>query len=111
MTVRLERRYKVMLGPEGEVLFDIAAPQTMPTTGPMAPLLIYAGGDHALLRRNAEDDLVLDYLHPDVRSRLKASKAVIVVERSVPGGGAATEYQAPVALVEALPAQILALVP
>jgi len=107
MTVRLERRYKVMLGPEGEVLFDIAAP----LTGPMAPLLIYAGGDHALLRRNAEDDLVLDYLHPDVRSRLKASKAVIVVERSVPGGGAAVEYQAPVALVGALPAPILAVIP
>ncbi|SRR5579859_1201896 len=110
MSVRLERRYKVLLGPEGEVLFDIAAPRGGPAE-PMAPLLIYAGGEHALLRRNAEDDLVLDWLHPDVRPRLKASKTVIVVEHPVDGAaGAWTEYRAPVALVAALPPPVLALV-
>jgi len=106
MSVRLERRYKVLLGPQGEVLFDIAAPPT----GPMAPLLIYAGGEHALLRRNAEDDLVLDWLHPDVRLRLKESKEAIVVERAGAGAGGVTEYRVPVALVGALPAPVLAAV-
>lgn len=106
MAIRLARRYQVHLGPRNEIVLTIAAGRN----GPMAPLLIYAGGEHALLRRNAEEDVVLDYLHPDVRPRLKASRTVIVVERgATPGGGEGWDYVVPVGLVETLPQPVLAL--
>lgn len=104
MGARLERRYQVHLGPRNEVVLAIAARRD----GPLAPLLIYAGGEHAVLRRNAEDEVILDYLHPEVRPHLKHSAAVTVVERA---GAEERDYVVPVGLVEALPSTILAMIP
>jgi hypothetical protein len=101
MAVRLERRYQVRLGPRNQIVLAIGARQD----GPLAPLLIYAGGEHAVLRRNAGDEVVLDYLHPEVRPYLKGSSAVSVLET----GG--RDYLVPVGLVESLPAEILGMIP
>jgi len=44
------------------------------------PYIVYDGKDHAILARNAEQAVVLDYINPDVRDKLRKAAVVIVVE-------------------------------
>lgn len=44
------------------------------------PRVIYDGRDHALLERNLEQRIVLDYVNPEVRDKLRKASIVIVVE-------------------------------
>ena len=105
MAARVARHYRVHLGPSREVAFTLPAQPGEP----LAPLLIYAGGEHALLRRNAEDDIILDYIHPDARRFLSQARLVTVAER--PTGerpGQARDYLVTVGLVEVLPPAVAA---
>lgn len=104
MPIRQESLYKVRLGPKNEIMISVVAHHTAPDL----PLLSYDGGNHALLRRNDEDALLLDYLHPDIRPQVKASRSVVIVELD-PAPGATEpkwQYSVPVAIVASLPADV-----
>lgn len=47
---------------------------------PEEPRIIYDGKDHAIFLRNSEQRIILDYIHPEVRERLRQSVEVMVVE-------------------------------
>lgn len=47
---------------------------------PTAPKIIYDGREHAIFVRNAEQKIVLDYINPEVRDKLRKAYEVIVVE-------------------------------
>ena len=47
---------------------------------PTHPQIIYDGFDHALFLRNDEQKIILDYINPDVRDKLRKARAVIIVE-------------------------------
>ncbi len=71
-----EKKFMVAEGEEGEVYFFIEAKKEQPKT----PVIIYDGKDHALFRRNEEQNIILDYIHPSVREHLRQVPEVIIVE-------------------------------
>ena len=71
-----EKKFMVAEGEEGEVYFFIEAKKDQPKT----PVIIYDGKDHALFRRNDNQNIILDYIHPSVREHLRQVPEVIIVE-------------------------------
>ena len=71
-----EKKSMVAEGEEGEVYFFIEAKKEQPQT----PIIIYDGNDHALFRRNGDQNIILDYIHPSVRDHLRKVSEVIIVE-------------------------------
>ena len=47
---------------------------------PNSPVLIYDGGDHALLYRTPQSSVLLDFIHPEVRPFLLKAKQVLIAE-------------------------------
>lgn len=71
-----EGKYIVAENEDGELYIYINAKNEKPN----APYLIYDGGDHAILARNTNQNIILDYINPDVRDKLRKATTVIVVE-------------------------------
>ena len=71
-----ENNYIIAESEEGELYIYISAKND----SPKAPHIIYDGRDHALLLRNPEQNIVLDYINPEIRDKLRKTKAVVVVE-------------------------------
>ena len=38
---------------------------------PELPRIIYDGRDHAIFLRNSEQKIILDYIHPEIRDKLR----------------------------------------
>lgn len=47
---------------------------------PDSPVLIYDGGNHALLYRTPQSSVLLDYIHPEIREQLFKSNQVLIAE-------------------------------
>lgn len=71
-----EKKFVVAEGDSGELYIFIAAKPDKP----MTPQIIYDGRDHAVFVRNSQQKIILDYIHPDVREKLRHSREVVVVE-------------------------------
>lgn len=71
-----EKQYFVAESTNGELYIYISAK----TETPLNPKIIYDGYDHALFLRNDEQKIILDYINPEVRDKLRKSQAVIIVE-------------------------------
>jgi hypothetical protein len=71
-----EKQYFVAESTNGELYIYISAK----TETPLNPKIIYDGHDHALFLRNDEQKIILDYINPEVRDKLRKSQAVIIVE-------------------------------
>lgn len=63
-------------GEAGEIYFYLKAKKDHPTT----PRIIYDGKEHAIFLRNKDQKIILDYINPEVRDKLRKSKEVIIVE-------------------------------
>lgn len=71
-----EKQYFVAESTNGELYIYISAK----AEAPLNPKIIYDGYDHALFLRNDEQKIILDYINPEVRDKLRKSQAVIIVE-------------------------------
>lgn len=71
-----EKQYFVAENTVGELYVYIGAKKDLPNH----PQIIYDGYDHALFLRNDEQKIILDYINPEVRDKLRKAQAVIVVE-------------------------------
>lgn len=71
-----EKKFMVAEGEEGEIYFFIEAKKEQPKT----PIVLYDGKDHALFRRNEDQNIILDYIHPSVREHLRHVPEVVIVE-------------------------------
>ena len=47
---------------------------------PASPYIIYDGNDHAVFVRSKEQKIILDYINPEVREKLRKAPEVMVVE-------------------------------
>ncbi len=71
-----ENSYLIAEGEEGELYVFIEAKKSRP----MTPKIVYDGNEHAIFVRNSEQNIILDYIHPDIREKLRHAKMVVVVE-------------------------------
>ena len=71
-----EKKFMIAEGEEGEIYFFIGAKKNQP----QSPRIVYDGKDHALFRRNEEQNIILDYIHPSVRESLRKANEVVIVE-------------------------------
>lgn len=71
-----EKKFMVAEGEEGDIYFFIEAKKDQPSS----PKIVYDGKDHALFRRNEEQNIILDYIHPSVREQLRKVEEVVIVE-------------------------------
>ncbi len=71
-----EKKFVVAEGDKGELYIFIGAKSEKPSS----PQIFYDGKDHAVFVRNSSQNIILDYIHPDVREKLCRSKEVVVVE-------------------------------
>mgnify|MGYP007135715562 CR=1 FL=1 len=92
-----ESFYEFHLNGENELMVSLRARDTEPRS----PVLIYDGGEHALLYRTPESSVLLDFIHPDVRPYLARAKSVLVAETR--DYRVAREYVAPCRAVKSLP--------
>jgi len=83
----------------GNILVFIPAPEGEKNK----PVIIYDGKEHALLVRNPEQNIILDYINPDIRAELSGTKEAIVVE--VEGESVTDSYELDVRHVEEIPVQ------
>lgn len=92
-----EAFYDVLQNMDDELLVTVRAR----TGGPSEPVIFYDGKEHALLKRNDDMFIILDYLHPDVRKLFFDSKTILIAEFK--DTGIIREYHVPVKAVDKLP--------
>lgn len=73
---KTEDNYIVAENEAGELYIYISA---KPDT-PQAPHIIYDGRDHALLVKSPNQTIILDYINPDVRDKMRKTKQLVIVE-------------------------------
>ncbi len=95
--IEQESKYDILRNSAGELLFIIRAR----LTNEEKPTIIYDGGEHALLYRNGNNTIVLDYINPNVRPNLEKATKVLVVEAQ--GSSIIREYFTTVKAVEKVP--------
>lgn len=95
--IEQESKYDILRNSAGELLFIIRAR----LTSEEKPTIIYDGGEHAILYRNHENTIVLDYINPNVRSNLAKAMKVLVVEAQ--GSSIIREYFTAVKLMDKIP--------
>ena len=89
---------------DGELVFCIKAREG----SPVQPQILFNGEEHALFYRTADQMIVLDYIHPEVRPLLDKLSSVLVAEILEPSddketGEIVREYMASVRHVSKLP--------
>ena len=71
-----EDKYYIAESANGELYVYISAKKA----SPIKPQIVYDGFDHALFIRSPEESIILDYINPEARDKLRKARAVIVVE-------------------------------
>lgn len=97
MHMEQERKYDILQNASGDFMIAIRA--RMDDTS--APRIMYDGGEHALLYRNDDNVVMLDYIHPDVREPLVDAGRILIIE--VRDGAIIREYNAPVKKIKKVP--------
>lgn len=92
-----EKKFEILRNPAGELLIIIRAR----IDSEEKPTIAYDGGEHALLYRNNTNTVVLDYIHPMVRTSLLNASSVLIVEAQ--GNAVVREYFASVKQVKKIP--------
>lgn len=75
-SLKIAHKFFVAEGEEGELYIFIDACKNKPQN----PRVIYDGKDHAIFLHSPEDKIILDYIHPEVREKLRQSRGVVMVE-------------------------------
>lgn len=71
-----ESFYEIHLNKFDEVMISMHARDDEP----VSPVLIYDGGDHALLYRTPQSSVLLDFIHPEARPYLLKANQVLIAE-------------------------------
>ena len=71
-----ENNFLIAEGTKGEIYFFVSSKKN----SPQKPYIVYDGFDHAIFIRNEEQKIILDYINPEVRDKLRKSKEVFMIE-------------------------------
>jgi hypothetical protein len=94
-----EKAYRVYLNDDGEMMFAIPEKDGKAKK----PTIIYDGGPHAILYRNKDQTVLLDYLNEQVREPLTKVEQVLVAEFKRDGQTLVREYHVPVKQMKQIP--------
>lgn len=92
-----EKQYDILENSSGDLMIAIKA--RMEDTN--KPKIVYDGGDHAILYRTDDNAILLDYVHPDIRSHLLDAGRVLVIE--VRDQSIIREYNVPIKKMKKIP--------
>lgn len=95
--VEQEKKFDILKNPAGDLLIVIRARMSSEEK----PTIIYDGGEHALLYRNTDNTIVLDYINPAVRHNLSEASRVLIVEAQ--GSSIIREYFSTVKQMKKIP--------
>ena len=95
--VEQEKNFNILKNPAGDLMILIRAR----LDDAAQPRIIYNGGKHAVLYRNDGNTIVLDFIHPSVRSDLERVLNLLVVEAH--DGSIIREYMAEVKHMKQIP--------
>lgn len=95
--VEQEKNFNILKNPAGDLMILIRARLDNANN----PKIIYNGGDHAVLYRNDGNTIVLDFIHPSVRSDLERVVTLLIVEAN--NGSIIREYTAEVKHMKEIP--------
>ena len=95
--VEQESKYDILKNAAGDLLIIIKAR----LSSEEKPTILYDGGEHAMLYRNNENTIVLDYINPSIRKNLQEAIKVLVVEAQ--GSSIIREYFTTVKLTKKMP--------
>ena len=73
---KTEDSYLIAEGTEGELYIYLKAKANNPAN----PQIIYDGMDHAVFVRSPQEKIILDYINPQVREKLRKAYNVVIVE-------------------------------
>lgn len=71
-----ESFYEIHLNKQNEVMISLHAREEEPSS----PVLLYDGGEHALLYRTPQSTVLLDFIHPDARQALFNAPSALIAE-------------------------------
>lgn len=91
--IKKEERYDIMQNAKGEILLMVQYREGAPEN----PLLVYDGGELALLYRSQESNILLTGINIEARPVIKGVNEVLVVE--VQGEEVLREYKASMRIV------------
>ena len=95
--IEQEKNFNILQNESGNLLFLVKSRKDEPVD----PVIVYDGGEHALLYRNNNNTVILDDIHPAVRKTLRRKKQVLVVETN--NGNIVHEYIANVSTLKKNP--------
>ncbi|MCL2673419.1 MAG: hypothetical protein FWF01_03445 [Alphaproteobacteria bacterium] len=94
-----EKAYQVYTSEKGELLFVLLEKEGDEDK----PMIVYDGGQHAVLYRNKDMTVLLDYLNEKIREPLAKVTHVLVAEFKSDGKTFVREYECPVKQVKKIP--------
>ncbi len=97
--IEKEDAYVAMPTTEDEVVFAISVKEEEPES----PQLLYDKEDHALLVRNKDNAVILDYLNSEIQVMLQGAKKVFIAEIDYKEKKLVRDYEVPVEFVKGYP--------
>lgn len=96
--VIVQKFYKLMSNKKGDSLIAITEKEGKPKD----PEIIYDGRSHAILYRNEDQTVILDYIHPRAVFSLKKQKEIRIAEFN-DKSEMVNDYIVPINMVEKIP--------
>lgn len=95
--IEQEENFNILKNVSGDLMILMRARMS----NAVKPQIIYDGGEHALLYRDENNTVVLDYIHPEVREDLAHATRILVVEAQ--GQSIVREYVSKIKTMKKLP--------
>ena len=102
LSVEKEDSYVILPTTDEELIFAISVKDE----DPIDPVLLYDGGEHALLYRSKSDVVILDYLPENIRERFDNIDKAFIVEIDYRIKKLKQDYEVMVELVKEYPFDI-----
>ncbi len=97
-----EKLYLIITNEKNEKCFFLT-PKKISKLSPVNPEIIYDGKDHAILYRNRQETIILDYIPQSQQKDLTSLSEILVVEYDVENKIIANEYMAKMTIASKIP--------
>ena len=100
--IRQANLFSMGQAPNGDLCVTLMAPQDY-SSRIMQPSVLYDGGEHAVLWRNPDEAIILDYIPAVMREKVMGAASLAIAEFDPKQRDIRAPYKAKVARVEKMP--------